>query len=400
MKVLIVEDDPDQALLTCDALGPTVYQPTVVHTIADCKAQKWDDFGLILLDYQLPDGFGLDLITDIRSLTDMPVIMITGESGLAVEAVKRGASDYIVKTRDHLNTLALTIDKNIEQYRLRQEKDTLKRDLQNTVLELQHKNDQLQMAQRQLIEAAKLSAVAQLVTGVAHELNNPLTGIIGFSELLKTNLEDDSSRSMLETIHSLALRCAATVKALATFARQGKMPKGPVGINELLRSCLTLNEHNLSRNDITVESILSDDIPSVHGHAGHLQQVFINIIKNSQQALAEIPRQRKLSVRTSFLENQVFVHIRDNGRGMEAEAQLHAFEPFFTTQQVGEGAGLGLSVTYGIVQEHGGNISINSTPEEGTEVILTFPCRAELKTDFPVTSQVPGETAVDSRVAI
>ena len=373
MRVLIVEDDPDQALLICDVLDAAGYQPTVVRSIADCHTQNWSDFGLVMVDYQLPDGFGIDLISEIRKVSDLPILMVTGEYGLAAEAIKLGASDYIVKTRDYLQTLALMIVKNVEQHKLRQEKDRLERDLQQTVLELQHKNEQIQVAQRQLIEAARLSAVAQLVSGVAHEINNPLTGIIGFSELLQGSATDASTRSMLGTINTLALRCASIVKNLATFARQGKNPKGAVAINDLLKSCLTLNEHNLTRNDVTVVTELDDNIPEVYGHAGQLQQVFINIIKNSQQALSEISRDRKLCIRTSYTSGNVFIHISDNGKGMDEEAQSHAFEPFFTTQQVGEGSGLGLSVTYGIVQEHGGNITIDSKPEEGTKVNITLP---------------------------
>jgi two-component system NtrC family sensor kinase len=385
LRVLIVEDDPDQALLTCDALEASGYQPTVVDSVAQCRVENWNDFGLILVDYQLPDGFGLDLISDIRLASDIPIIMVTGEYGLAVEAIKRGASDYIVKTRDYLQTLALTIDKNVEQHKLRQEKDRLERDLQRTVLELQQKNEQIQFAQQQLIEAARLSAVAQLVSGVAHEINNPLTGIIGFSELMQSTATDESMRSMLGTINSLAMRCASIIKALATFARQGKNPKGPVGINDLLRSCLTLNEHTFTRNDIKVTLNLDGTIPVVYGHAGQLQQVFVNIIKNSQQALTEISRDRVLYVRTFQGPEDVSIEISDNGKGMDAAAQSHAFEPFFTTQQVGKGSGLGLSVTYGIVREHGGSITIDSKPEQGTKITITLPCNPELMT---VTGQL------------
>src|SRR5262249_41575122 len=158
----------------------------------------------------------------------------------------------------YLQTLPLTIAKNLERDRLRQEKARLEQELQRSVQELQHKNEQLQMAQQQLIEAAKLSAVAQLVSGVAHEINNPLTGIIGFAELLQGSVTDQTTRSLLGTVHTLALRCAATIKALAMFARQGRMAKGLVNVNELLRSCIALNEHNLGKNDIDVTVDLCD----------------------------------------------------------------------------------------------------------------------------------------------
>ncbi|HZS45161.1 MAG TPA: ATP-binding protein [Blastocatellia bacterium] len=392
MKVLIVEDDPDQALLACDALESTEYEPTVVHTAADCRALDLQQFGVIMLDYQLPDGVGLNLLTEIRPQTDVPIIMVTGEHGLAVEAIKRGASDYIVKTRDYLQTLLLAIEKNIEQYRLRQQKAQLEEDLQRTICELQLKNEQLQMAHDHLIEAAKLSAVAQLVSGVAHEINNPLTGIIGFAELLQQNVTDETTRSLLRTVHNLALRCASTIKALATFARQGKLPKGLLSVNELLRSCLTLNEHSLTKNDIAVDLQLCEPIHSVQAHAGQLQQVFINIIKNSQQALSHVQRKRHLLIETGHRDGMVFIRIKDNGHGMDADAQSHAFEPFFTTQQVGEGSGLGLSVTYGIIKEHGGDILMDSAIEEGTEVTILLPDASRLKTGSVVINEMIGNS--------
>src|SRR5262249_35077785 len=156
------------------------------------------------------------------------------------------------------------------------------------------------------------------------------------------SVTDDTTRSLLGTVHTLALRCAATIKALAMFARQGKAAKGLVNVNELLRSCITLNEHNLGKNDIEVTVDLCDQVPSVQAHAGQLQQVFVNIIKNSHQALSQVKRKRVFSITTCYDDDSVFIRLKDNGRGMDTEAQTHAFEPFFTTHQVGEGSGLGL----------------------------------------------------------
>lgn len=232
--------------------------------------------------------------------------------------------------------------------------------------------------EQSLRNSERLSALGQLIAGVAHEFNNPLTGIFGYAQYLLTSIEDPKARERLEKIMEEAQRCRRVVQSLLSFARRSNQPKAPQKINDLIREVLTLYEYQLRVDAIRVELDLAEELPPVSAVSQDLQRVFLNIISNAHTALCSVSardHERVLTIRT-FLQNQkVHIDFADNGPGISRAHLPRVFDPFFTTRKQGDGIGLGLSISYGIIQEHGGQIVVESTEEVGTTFTIILPIR-------------------------
>ncbi len=217
-----------------------------------------------------------------------------------------------------------------------------------------------QALETQLVQSEKLAAVGQLVSGVAHELNNPLTSIAGLSEFLLEQKElGKKDRGHLQVIHEQAERAGRIVRNLLTFARKGSAERVPVDLNDVIRRTLSLMAYDLKLKDITVERELSGALPEVLGDRHGLQQVVLNLLTNAAQAVSENPRERTREVTVStWFDGQVHLRVADNGPGIPDDLLPSVFTPFFTTKEPGKGTGLGLSITYSIVESHGGQITI------------------------------------------
>jgi signal transduction histidine kinase/ActR/RegA family two-component response regulator len=235
------------------------------------------------------------------------------------------------------------------------------------------RTEELEAAQSQLVQAEKMSAVGILVSGVAHELNNPLAGVIGFSQLLLTANKDESMRRELETINREAIRCKKVVQNLQTFAREHKPQKDYVGINGIIESTLELQSYQLKVESIRVVTDLDPDLPKTMADFHQLQRVFLNIIINAHQAMASQGRGGDLMIRTRCRDNMIVVEIEDTGPGIPPEHVGRLFDPFFTTKEVGEGTGLGLSICYGIVEEHNGKLLARNSPRGGAIFTVKLP---------------------------
>src|SRR5256714_1487700 len=230
---------------------------------------------------------------------------------------------------------------------------------QSVVVMVEDVTDQ-QALETQLVQSEKLAAVGQLVSGVAHELNNPLTSIAGLSEFLLEQKElGKKDRGHLQVIHKQAERAGRIVRNLLTFARKGSSERVPVDLNDVIRRTLQLTAYDLKLKDITVERELSGVLPDVFGDRHGLQQVVLNLITNAAHALAENSREkvRVITVSTWF-DGQVHLRVADTGPGIADEIAQSVFTPFFTTKEPGKGTGLGLSITYSIVESHGGAITL------------------------------------------
>ena len=227
---------------------------------------------------------------------------------------------------------------------------------------------ELENAQHQLVQAEKMSALGLLVSGVAHELNNPLAGVVGYSQLLLRGGADESVRKGLEKINREAERCKKIVQNLQTFARKRKPQKELVGVNGVLESTLELRAYQLKVDNINVETDLDPDLPMIQADFHQLQQVFLNIIINAHQAMMGTGRPGRLLVRTRHVQGTAMVEIEDNGPGILQEDLGRVFDPFFTTKEVGQGTGLGLSICYGIIEEHQGRISSHNAADGGGAV--------------------------------
>src|SRR6266516_4198972 len=224
-----------------------------------------------------------------------------------------------------------------------------------------------QALETQLVQSEKLAAVGQLVSGVAHELNNPLTSIAGLSEFLLEQKElGKKDRGHLQVIQEQAERAGRIVRNLLTFARKGSAERVPVDLNDVIRRTLSLTAYDLKLKDISVERELSGALPEVFGDRHGLQQVVLNLVTNAAQAVAENPRERPREITVStWFDGQVHLRVADTGPGIPDEVVQSVFTPFVTTKEPGKGTGLGLSITYSIVESHGGQIVLEPRGPRG-----------------------------------
>ncbi len=237
----------------------------------------------------------------------------------------------------------------------------------------------LKSTQAQLMQSEKLSAVGQFVAGVAHELNNPLTSVIGFSELLQATSTDPKQKDQLGHIARSAMRCHKIVHSLLGFSRQHEPERKLVNLHEVADAVLEIVTYDMRVNNVTLVREYAETLPPLLGDTHQLQQVVLNIVSNARQALEIFRHDGHISLRTGSNDTHVWLRIVDNGPGISPENLKKIFDPFFTTKPQGKGTGLGLSLSYGIVQEHHGSIRAESQPGVGTEFILEFPIAAQTK---------------------
>jgi signal transduction histidine kinase len=247
--------------------------------------------------------------------------------------------------------------------------------------------DDLKHYQSQMVQNEKLVSIGQLAAGAAHEINNPLTGILGYSDLLADDpVLPERQRLIAEKIRTLARRIKTLVTSLLSFARRVPVEKGDLDLNQVVETALNLSNLGLRDKNIEVEILPDPELPLVRGDANQLLQVCFNLMSNAVDALEEVGG-GKLAIRTDHDLQKIIVEFSDTGPGITSPQQV--FDPFFTTKPVGKGTGLGLSICYGIVQEHGGRISCWNRPEGGATFLVEFPIVANY-------AQQEGSVAADS----
>ena len=238
--------------------------------------------------------------------------------------------------------------------------------------------------QLKLAQSEKLSALGQLVSGVAHELNNPLASVIGHAQLLLRAATDPELVARLDVINKEAERARRIVQNLLSFARQHNPCRTEVGLNELLASALELRVFEMAAHQVSVQTDFGD-IPRILADGHQLRQVFLNIIINAEQAIAELERGGTIRVATSIREDggdrRVVITIADDGPGISPDQITKVFDPFFTTKPVGTGTGLGLSISYGIIEEHKGVISVENQPGSGAVFTIEVPANLTSRID-------------------
>lgn len=233
------------------------------------------------------------------------------------------------------------------------------------------------MLQLQFAQSEKLSALGEMISGVAHELNNPLASVIGFAQLLQVKDVDADIKKKLASIDAEATRCQKIVQSLLRFARRHTPERRLLDVNVALDSVLQLLGHQLAVDDIEVRADLQADLRPVLGDFHLLQQVFLNIIYNAYQAMKEKGGPGIMSVATRGDGDRVVIDITDNGPGIAPENLKRIFDPFFSTKEVGKGTGLGLSLAYGTVREHGGSISARSRLGSGSTFTVDLPAASQ-----------------------
>jgi two-component system NtrC family sensor kinase len=237
-------------------------------------------------------------------------------------------------------------------------------------------DDETRDLYHQLLQAEKMAALGQTISGVAHELNNPLATILSWSERLSQRSSlDESVRRGVETILSEAERAARIVRNLLTFARKRQTTRAMVDVNQVVRETLALRSYEQRLNNLNVLDALAAGLPQVFADGHQIQQVLLNLVINAEQAMLTANGRGTLVVRTwhDAAQESVILEINDDGPGIPDEVQPKIFDPFFTTKEVGKGTGLGLTVAYAIVQEHGGRIRLESRPESGASFYVELP---------------------------
>ncbi|MBI4279352.1 MAG: two-component sensor histidine kinase [Armatimonadetes bacterium] len=252
------------------------------------------------------------------------------------------------------------------------------KDLHETTAEIQRREWELREKQEQLVQAGKLATLGELTTGVAHELNNPLNNIglfIGNAIDLIEFSQMDRERILRELRNTMQQVRKATeiISHLRTFGRAAPVSREPVPINQVIERALSLMQEQLRLRQIRVELDLSCEDPVVIGNPIQMEQVFINLLTNARDALADSPR-KVMSIVCAVDATMVDLTFSDTGPGIPEGLEQRIFDPFFTTKQVGQGTGLGLSITYGIINDHGGTIAVaKSRPGEGAKFSIQLP---------------------------
>ncbi|GAE24553.1 two-component sensor histidine kinase [Halalkalibacter wakoensis JCM 9140] len=231
----------------------------------------------------------------------------------------------------------------------------------------------------QLLHSGKLAAIGEMAAGVAHELNNPLTAVLGNAQLLlRTTKKETSEFKLLEDIHQCGIRCKHIIRSLLTFSRQDEYEFQECSMNKVVEQVLHLIRYQIEHQNIEIKLALSDSLPKINGSLQQLEQIAINLLINAKQALEEMDCEKKLIQIETYENNEsVCLMITDNGTGIEADMIQNIFNPFFTTKKAVKGSGLGLSVSLGIAKSHGGSIEVESLYGKGSRFTLILPKKEE-----------------------
>ena len=391
LRALIVEDSDDDAALVLHELRRGGYDPVwqrVDTPEGMTDALERQDWEVVTSDHGMPRFSAPAALALIKERgIDVPFIIVSGSMGeeAAVEAMRAGAQDYLLKGR--LAKLCPAVARELRDAGLRRAHAQSQENLRET-------RERLDMATRQLIQAEKLTALGELVAGVAHEVNNPLASIMGYTQLVLGRDLPADVRRRLEIVFSEAERAGKIVRNLMTFARKQPPEKRYLGLNGIVEKTLELKAYHLRTSQIEVEKDLAANLPMTMLDFQQLQQVLLNLLNNAEQAMVEAGRGRKIRIATRAAGDRIEVRISDDGPGIPAEIQSRIFEPFFTTKKEGKGTGLGLSLCYGIIQEHGGSIRVESRPGEGTTFVTSLPV---IRESMPGVGDPPGGEAPASR---
>jgi two-component system, NtrC family, sensor kinase len=251
---------------------------------------------------------------------------------------------------------------------------------QNLEIKVEERTRQLQAAQKKLLHSDRLASLGQLSASVAHEINNPISGVLNLSMLLQRMLKDDGVpperlaefRKYLGQVTTETARVGRIVSDLLAFSRRSKPQRAPANLNRIVKTTLSLVEHKMKLSNVEVSCRLADRLPEAHCDASQIQQVVLNLLLNAAEA-TQTRSERKVSVETAAGDACVVLTVADSGEGIPPENLARIFDPFFTTKSDGKGVGLGLAVSYGIIQAHGGDIEVKSQVGQGTTFTVTLP---------------------------
>ncbi len=255
----------------------------------------------------------------------------------------------------------------------------------NMAGELKERESSLKTAQEALVQSEKMAAVGTLSAGLAHEVKNPLSAVLGYAQLSKRKLDQpEALLKNLDIIENETKRCNEIISNLMQFSRQEKGEYEQISVNEVVNKSMAIVDHQLSLKNVRLESELADDIPQITGNANQLQQVLMNLMINAQHAIGDDGG--TVTLATFVKDESLILTVSDTGPGMTPEVAAQIFQPFFTTKPAGQGTGLGLSVTYGIIKDHGGEISVERAATGGAKFVIELPLKAESSVELEQAS--------------
>jgi len=407
LNILIVEDDDAHAAAIRRAFQTAGMKSeiTIIGTLKDFHAHVARQLpDVAIMDLNLPDGRAVEALTSPAENGAFPILLMTsyGNEQIAVEAIKAGALDYIVKSPEAFTSMTVTLDRAMREWRLLQEK--------------KHVEMQLKESQAQVVQQEKMASIGLLAAGVAHEINNPIGFItsnlsslgkytdrlirfIEFQEQIIEKCADEVSRAahaamkqqikleyLLADLRELisesldgSKRVSKIVRDLQTFSRSDSNEAVPSDLNETIMSTV-----NMVRNEIKYVAELDlrlEKLPPVICQAQHIGQVLINLLMNAAHSIQGNQGKGLITLAASQVGDAVEISVTDNGCGILPEHLDRIFEPFFTTKEAGRGTGLGLAISRDIVKKHGGELLVESTPGKGT----TFTARLPIDPEHGIT---------------
>jgi signal transduction histidine kinase len=370
-RILIVDDEAINVQLISSLLAKAGYTDLVSTTDARQVALLYTEQqpDLVLLDLRMPHRSGFEILADLHRLTPkdsfVPVLVLTAD--VASEALRRaleaGANDFLTKPFE-LWEFLLRI-RNLLHTRF------LHRALQDEKRVLEQRVDE---RTRQLLQMEKLSAMGQLLAGVAHEFNNPLTVVSGQAQLLRMMGAPPPVAECAEQIGKASERCIRIVRNFLGFAREYPPNRTSVDLNTVIGDAVDLLGYELRADGIEVRLDLAKDLPELWADPHQLHQVVVNLVVNSHHAMRDTAAPRTLTLTTQAMPpDDVRLTVADSGEGIPLGIQGQIFDPFFTTKPLGQGTGLGLSLSRGIIQDHAGTIRVESPPGQGATFVIDLP---------------------------
>jgi two-component system NtrC family sensor kinase len=320
---------------------------------------------------------GLFIILFTRRFVTRPIAKLIG-GFKAVSQMELDKPLDLEDSSDELDDLARSFD--VMRDRLRAALGEINQFTQKLETKVEERTLQLKAAQKKLLQNDRLASLGQLSASVAHEINNPISGVLNLSMLMQRMLKDDGIppgrieefRKYLGQITTETGRVGRIVSDLLAFSRRGKPNRAAADLNRIVKTTLSLVQHKMKLSNVTVETRLAEDLPPAHCDASQIQQVALNLALNAAEA-THTRSDRRVEVSTEKGDGVVLLVVSDNGEGIPPENLGKIFDPFFTTKPEGKGVGLGLAVSYGIVQAHGGEIEVKSVVGEGTTFTVSLP---------------------------